>query len=180
MQHTNAQQVEFRPPVHLALYELQSMNVPFDGPRTPGQGERSSHGGLVTLQLPGEAMERGFISCRAPGQPGRGIALAHHAMKLFGQFYGSGDSGGKGTQVLRETLLRRVGLGDQAEQERTGLSRTRTFLRWGVRNLRRTPAHSEANPKPAAQCTSGEIHSLVPQLAPQLAAIVATFSPSLF
>jgi hypothetical protein len=68
---------------------------------------------------------------------------------------------------------------DEAEQERASLPRTGAFLWRGVRNLGRTTAHSQADPKPAAQRDGGEISSLGSKLAPQLAAIVATFGPAL-
>ena len=155
------------------------MNVAFHRPCAPGQRECSPHRCLIALQLGREVMERGFASGLPPWQPRRPIAFPHHAIELFGQVHGSGNIEGKSAEGLCEALLRGRWIVDEAEQEHTGLPGTGAFVRRGVRSLGRAPSHSQADPKSAAQRDSGEISSLGPKLAPELAAIVATFGPPL-
>jgi len=66
---------------------------------------------------------------------------------------------------------------DEAEQARTGLPRTGSFLGWGERTRVGTPSPCQADAEPSVQREGGKISSLGSQFAPQLAAIVATFSP---
>src|SRR5438132_14103953 len=55
--YTLSQQIELGPAEHLALYQLQPVDIAFHGSGTPVDGEASMHSLPITVEIPTEATE---------------------------------------------------------------------------------------------------------------------------
>jgi hypothetical protein len=90
------QQIEPRPAIHLALEQLQPVDVAFDGALTPGQGHPGFHGGIIRPPSLGKAPEGREGARGGTHQPwlqlGR-LALADEGGEVPGERHGLPSSG---------------------------------------------------------------------------------------
>src|SRR5262249_9340011 len=85
-QEAAVQEIEARPAKHLALQHLQTIDVPFHGPRTPGQ-RHACFDRLIVLREPGGEASYGVDGTRSGAlQPGFQLcrlSLAHQGREIL-------------------------------------------------------------------------------------------------
>jgi len=115
--NTFSQEIELGPAEHLALYQLQPVDIAFHGTGTPVDGEASMHSLPITVQIPTEATELGRAGALNIGYPVFELGPTsfadqdHEALRqspTYGQFAAAS------TQIRQERAFSIVELGTAA------------------------------------------------------------------
>src|SRR6266480_2903794 len=103
MQHTQAQQIEIGTSIHLAFEQLESRDLSFYLPSTPGFGEGGLNRRELSLQTQSKALQFLIGTPFGPLQPGKqclALALTDQANKVLAERGESRKARGKAKQCL--------------------------------------------------------------------------------